>query len=258
MIAFWMLSYLYFFVWYCISLRKKDFSLFDLAWGGGVILPAIVAFPFRMSLIKSILIILISLWAIRLTVHLTDRYRRVGKDRRYQEMSQTWGKLWPIHGFVKVFLLQSTIACFVILPPLLLILSSADSIPMISYLGATIAGLGLVLESVADYQLKEFKLKKSQTPFMREGVWKYSRHPNYVGEVIFWWGIWIYCLPYIPYWSVLSPLMMHLLIRYVSGVPLLENHWKKNPEFPIYAKEVPIFWPFFSFIRYLTAPRHTH
>lgn len=249
MIAYWMITYLYFFVWYCISLRKKDFSFFDLAWGGGVILPTIVAFPTRISPIKSILITLTILWAIRLTVHLNERYRRVGKDRRYLDMSQTWGKFWPIHGFFKVFLLQSTIACFVILPVLLLILSPAYSIPMISYLGVLIAALGLVLESVADYQLKLFKLKKSQDPFMRDGVWKYSRHPNYVGEVVFWWGIWICCLPYIPYWTVLSPLMMYLLIRYISGVPLLENHWKKNPDFRSYEKEVPIFWPF-SLFRY--------
>ncbi len=247
MFVFLMLTYLYFLVWYGISIRKKDFSLFDLAWGGGVVLPAIIAFPFRMTPIKILLITLILLWAIRLTVHLTERYRRVGKDKRYQEMSQNWGKLWPIHGFFKVYLLQSTLACFVILPVLLLILSPADSIPMISYLGAFIAALGLLLESVADYQLKQFKLQKSQIPFMREGVWKYSRHPNYVGEVIFWWGIWICCLPYIPYWTVLSPIMMHLLIRYVSGVPLLENHWKKNPEFLSYEKQVPIFWPFKTF-----------
>lgn len=245
MLIFWMFTYLYFFIWYCFSLRKKDFSLFDLAWGSGVILPAIIAFPERASPIKSLLIFLLLLWAIRLTVHLTQRHRHVGKDKRYLEMSQTWGRLWPIHGFFKVFLLQSTIACFTILPALFLILSPAESIPTISYLGGIIAGLGFVLESAADYQLKQFKLKKTAVPFMREGVWRYSRHPNYVGEVMFWWGIWIFSLPYIPYWTFLSPLMMHLLIRYVSGVPLIEKHWKKNRAFPSYEKEVPIFWPFY-------------
>jgi steroid 5-alpha reductase family enzyme len=243
MCSFFVFTYLYFFIWYLLSLQKKDFSIFDLAWGGGVILPAFIAFFSRVTPVKSLLIVLIFLWAARLTLHLTRRYQQMGEDRRYKAWMQIWGNSWRLQGFFKVFFVQATIAVIVIIPALSFILSDTESIATVSYLGSIISGFGLSLETIADYQLEQFKLKKSPQPFLREGVWRYSRHPNYVGEVLFWWGIWVFCIPSISYWTVICPLILYLVIRYVSGVPLVEQAWKAKPSFATYEKEIPIFWP---------------
>lgn len=241
--------YLYFFICYLISIKKKDFSLFDLAWATGLLLPLALAAFFTppLSTGKIILVTLVLVWAVRLTSHLSMRYRTHGKDRRYQKMESSWGNRWQLHGFFKVFLIQATLAWIIILPEILyLLLDHKVSIGPLSLVGIVVALIGFRIEAIADSQLADFKNDPSHPPFLQEGLWKYSRHPNYVGEVLFWWGVWIFCSAHVPIWTVISPLTLHLLIRYVSGVPLVEEQWKKNPAFAAYAASVPVFWPFFK------------
>lgn len=241
-----LIIYLYFLIWYFVGIRRRDFSVFDVAWGSGLLLPIAIAAATHPPLSngKILLLFLVIIWAVRLTFHLSSRYMSQGKDQRYKELESPWGNRWRLHGFFKVFLLQATFASIIILPELsYMLLPHATAIGPLSLLGVVVALVGFRVESIADSQLKDFKSQNERPPFFREGLWKYSRHPNYVGEVMFWWGLWLFCAPHVPLWTIVGPLTIHLLIRYVSGVPLIEKRWKEKSGFEEYANAVPIFWP---------------
>jgi steroid 5-alpha reductase family enzyme len=105
--------------------------------------------------------------------------------------------------------------------------------------------IGFLLESVSDYQLKVFKSKPEHAGrIMTIGLWKYSRHPNYFGEVVQWWGIFLLALPLSGGWmTIISPLTITYLIRYVSGVPMLERKYAGNEEFEDYKRRTSVFFP---------------
>lgn len=241
---FFIIVFTYFFIWFAVAVWKRDFSLFDIAWGGGLFLPIAYGYLNRISPSTTLLVLLMFLWALRLTLHIAKRHGIAGKDRRYLEMVKNWGRFWIYHGFFKVYILQATLACLIIVPEIYFVISPPGKLSIFSWIGFLLSLSGLLAEMVADYQLNAFKSKRSNGYFLQEGLWKYSRHPNYVGEVIFWWGLWIFCLPVVSIWTFVGPLTIYILLRYVSGVPPLENHWMKNPEFKEYAEKVPIFWPF--------------
>ena len=105
---------------------------------------------------------------------------------------------------------------------------------------------GFALEATADFQLKEFIKTKKKGQVLTSGAWAYTRHPNYFGEAMLWWGIWFICLGSVidlPLWTIIGPITINFLVRYVSGVPFLEKRYADNPEFQEYKKKVPIFIP---------------
>jgi steroid 5-alpha reductase family enzyme len=114
------------------------------------------------------------------------------------------------------------------------------------YIGLIVWIFGFIFESVADYQLKKFleKRKKSDKKIMDEGLWKYSRHPNYFGEVTMWWGLFFISI-ITEMWllTIISPITITYLILKVSGIPLLEKKYKNDTEFKKYAKKTSIFFP---------------
>ena len=111
-------------------------------------------------------------------------------------------------------------------------------------MGIALFAVGFLLETVADSQLQAFRNKrdKPKGSILKTGVWRYSRHPNYFGEALLWWGLYLFAVPK-GYWTFFSPLTITLLLRFVSGVPLLEKHFKSNSEFQQYMKETNIFFP---------------
>ena len=116
---------------------------------------------------------------------------------------------------------------------------------LVKLAGFAIWAFGLAFETVADQQLSEFVRKnKNKAKVMDTGVWKYSRHPNYFGEVTLWWGIWLASMSINPvWWSVIGPLTISFLILFVSGIPMLEKKYKNNPAFQEYAKRTSVFIP---------------
>ena len=110
--------------------------------------------------------------------------------------------------------------------------------------GFVIWAIGFCIEVLSDWQLDEFIKHKKKGEVMDKGLWKYSRHPNYFGEVTLWWGIWVISLSINPvWWSVIGPLTITFLILFVSGVPMLEKSMKKNKNFREYSKRTSIFIP---------------
>lgn len=199
------------------------------------------------SLAHTIVLLAVLLWAVRLGGFLLIRINKMGKDSRFDDMRDNF---W---SFSKFWLLQG-VSVFVVLLAGLLLWDTADpSITVLSWFGLGIFVVGLLLEAVADLQKFRFKFsgKKKQHEWIDEGVWRMSRHPNYLGEMMVWTGLYIFVLPALSgvmlYIGLISPLFIISLLLFVSGIPLLEKSAKKNwgdqEAFSRYQAEVPLLIP---------------
>lgn len=234
--------------WYILSLIKKRNDIADIAWGLGFILIAWSSFYYNeFNLISLFVNILITIWGLRLSIHIYLRNKNKEEDYRYKKWREEW-KFFYIRSFLQVFLLQG-ILMFIISIPVILINNEAIRISSNFYLiGILIWCFGFIFESISDWQLKTFiSNKENQGKIMKTGLWKYSRHPNYFGEITMWWGVFIISFFVTKnIYAILSPLTITYLIIYVSGIPLLENKYKDNVEYINYKNKTNKLIPWFS------------
>lgn len=229
-----LLIWFYMTSWYLLSLVKKRNDIADIAWGLGFILVALLNFIFNPISKLLISLILISIWGIRLASHIYQRNKNKKEDYRYQQFKSS--------PYFKVYLTQGFFMWLISLP----VINSVGNLKLFNYLGILIWLIGFYFESTADKQLKNFiNNPKNKGRIMQSGLWNYSRHPNYFGEVTMWWGIWLLNLNQ-NWWTIIGPLTITFLILKVSGVPLLEAKYKDNQEFQDYQKRVSVFIPWFS------------
>lgn len=234
-----------------ISLILKDASIADIFWGLGFVLIAWVTFYLAEGYVfrKILLTTLVSAWGLRLAVYIGLRKRGEGEDRRYQNWRAKYGKnFWWVSLFT-VFATQGV---------LLLVISLAIQAGQIALkpaglgwldaIGALVWFVGFAFETVADYQLYRFKADPgNRGKVMDRGLWAYSRHPNYFGESLIWWGIFLVTLSTpSSLWTVISPVTITFLLLKVSGVTLLEkNIVEKRPAYRAYKESTSAFFPWF-------------
>lgn len=237
-------------VW-CFSIVKRDASLVDRFWGIGFIL---VAWSTYLQLAEHtvralVLVSITTLWGLRLSLHITVRNWRHGEDARYVAMRQEHPKHFALWSFFAVFMLQG-ILVVVIGSPLQLGqgfrgVASWDAWVVI---GSVIAVAGLLCEAVADWQLVVFRNNpKNSGGVLNSGLWRYSRHPNYFGDALMWWGL--YCIavggPW-AVWSFYAPLLMTFFLLKVSGVALLEKTIvERRGAYAEYVRKTSAFVPWF-------------
>jgi len=240
-----LVSYMHF--WFLVSILKKRNDVADIAWGLGFVFLAWSAlFIFGEYTVRSIMVtFLVSVWGFRLATHIYQRNKHKAEDSRYLEWRNQWGKWFLLRSYAQVFLLQ-VFFLFLISLPILVIASSSDkSLTMLDGLGLFIWSAGFFFEVMGDWQLKQFiSDKRHKGQVMQSGLWRYTRHPNYFGEVTLWWGIFILALS-VPNGlvTVIGPITITLLILFVSGVPLLEKKYAGRPDFEEYKKRTSIFLP---------------
>jgi steroid 5-alpha reductase family enzyme len=198
--------------------------------------------------LRIIPIILVLVWGIRLSSHILARHVRTTEDARYVAWRNAWGNGWYFYArsFVQVFLLQGILA-MIIATPVILITAQVIPLNLVWVIIGTIVWIGgFVCESVADAQLKTFLANsENRGHTMQSGLWKYSRHPNYFGEVTQWWGIFIIGLgTTLGILGIIGPLVITFLIVFVSGIPLAEASLKSTPGFAEYAQRTSVFIPF--------------
>jgi steroid 5-alpha reductase family enzyme len=179
------------------------------------------------QLIQTIAALLIIIWGLRLTSYLFIRILIIKKDHRFDTIRTN-----PLK-FIQFWLLQG-LSVWIIMLPSIIILSSTSpfSLHPVTLMGFTLWFLGFTLETVADLQKFFFKLKpQNKDQFISHGLWKYSRHPNYFGEILCWWGIFTFALPYLSSWSwatIISPLYITILLLFVTGIPPLEKRYSQK------------------------------
>lgn len=234
-------------IMFLIAQRIKDNSIVDIGWGLGFVLIAISCFlQSEQTLPQTIALALIAVWGIRLATYIYSRNIGNGEDYRYAQWRKDWGKYVVVRAFFQVFMLQGFIM-LIVSSPLYVIFSEPISLTWNVYLGILIWMVGFYFEAVGDYQMKKFKANPdNKGKVMRQGVWKFTRHPNYFGDATQWWGVFVLALAS-PYWYVaaIGPAVMHFFLVKVSGVALLEKKYEGNPKYADYIQSTNAFIPWF-------------
>ncbi len=230
---------------FVFALIKKDNSIADIGWGFGFVLVALYTFLKSPTFFTTdiLVTVLVLIWGIRLSGSIFQRNWGKGEDFRYKKWREEWGKFFLIRSYLQVFILQGFFM-FVIVSPVIYINSGMEQNLLLSFLGLGLWVFGFLFEGLGDRQLRYFlKTRKNKDDVMDKGLWKYTRHPNYFGEATMWWGIWLVSFNY---YLLISPLLITILLRFVSGVPLLEKKMMQNPKFVEYSKKTNVFFPWFS------------
>jgi len=240
-----LLLFAYFMTFFLICIVKKDNSLVDIAWGFGFVL-AVLFTLIRTSTqtIDLIVAILVAIWGTRLGLHILAR--KIGKpeDFRYQKWRREW-KYFYLRSFFQIFLFQGFLLYIIVYPSVKIISSDTPDFGFLTLIGLTIWLIGFGFEVISDWQLRKFlEQRESREEVMTEGLWKYSRHPNYFGEALLWWGIFVVALDTVGgLLIILSPILITILVRFVSGVPLLEKRYQDHENYQKYAEKTSIFIP---------------
>ncbi|BBA70765.1 DUF1295 domain-containing protein [Geobacter sulfurreducens] len=233
--------------WFVASLLKGRNDIADVAWGLGFILAAAVSLVAGgqyapRGLLVSLLVLA---WGVRLTLHIHARNRGKGEDPRYRQWRKEWGRWFVLRSFLQVFMLQGVLLVLVAVPVIFVNAAPPTPLGWLDGLGFFIWLTGFLFEAVGDRQLLHFiRNPENKGQLMTGGLWRYTRHPNYFGEVTLWWGIWLMALA-VPggWWTVIGPLTITVLILKVSGIPMLEKHYEGRPDFEEYKRRTSAFFP---------------
>ncbi|MGB0645565.1 MAG: DUF1295 domain-containing protein [Bradymonadia bacterium] len=236
-------------VW-VVATVKKRLHLIDVLWGPsyGITLLVCLTHANQLTLPQVILAVGVLTWSIRLGFHLLPRIAHKIEDRRYTAMREGRSPLFFIWwSLVAIFALQLCLSITFSLPFIYGLLSPNPPTQIFVFaVGMTLAFAGLGYESIADWQLSEFKAsKENQHDVLNTGLWRFSRHPNYFGESVFWWGIWLstYTLG-APSWTLCCPVGLTFLLLRVSGVTLMESTiTDRRPAYESYRRTTNAFLP---------------
>ena len=235
---------------FVLALALADNSIVDVAYGLAFVLVTWSAFWLYGDgdLRQWLVVALVSLWGVRLAGHILLRKRgEEGEDSRYRKWREEWGESFVWRSFLQVFMLQGGVVFVVALPVLLVIRESGGPLGWLDLFGATVWMVGFLFEAVGDWQLLRFKQNPAnQGRIMQDGLWRYTRHPNYFGEATLWWGVWLIALQ-VPYGvlAIASPVLIDFLLLKVSGIPMLEEKYRGNPEFEAYRAKTNALFPWF-------------
>jgi len=245
--------FVFFVIFFVIAQIKKNNGLADMAWGLGFVVVAITSIIYSGSytLAAIVVTILVMIWGFRLFFFIGLRNWNKPEDFRYVDMRNKWKTNIPLKAFFKVFVLQGMLLYIISLPIQLVNLNPTSFTNNQNYLvlilGIILWLVGFYFEAVGDAQMKKFKKNpENKGLIMQSGLWKYTRHPNYFGEALMWWAVWIVSLSgfaLINVIGIIGPILITYLLLYVSGVPLLEKKYKDNPLFQEYAKKTSVFIP---------------
>lgn len=239
----------YFSAVFLLALVLRNASILDIFWGAGFVLVAWVSHPGLADAgwPQNLSLVFVTLWGIRLTAHILRRNWRKPEDFRYQEFRRQWGRLYPLRAYVQLFLGQGLFLYLISLGFLWIHTHGSLRSAFLVGAGALVWGIGFGFEAIGDAQLRAFlRRPENRGRILQEGLWRYTRHPNYFGEATLWWGIFLMAWGMgAPLYTLLSPLTITILVRLVSGVPMLEKSFASVPGYAAYQARTPIFFPWF-------------
>lgn len=234
-----------------VSLAKRDAGIIDAFWGTGFVA---LAWLYHLAssgsgLRRPLVVGLVTLWGLRLSLHIIRRNRGHGEDYRYREMRERRPTTFPLWSLVFVFWLQGLLL-WLIAMPLHQAQRTAEPLALtpLDWLATVLFAVGFGFEAIGDLQLQRFKHDpRNAGRVMDRGLWRYTRHPNYFGDAVVWWSFFCFAAA-TPggAWTVVSPLLMTVLLMRVSGVTLLEQRLAQTkPAYRDYAARTSAFFPWF-------------
>ncbi len=231
---------------FALSLPLCDVSIVDVAWGLAFVIAGWVSWAVGGgdAARSTLATVLVSVWGLRLAGYIAHRKRaHPGEDPRYGEMRKRHGDRFALVSLFTVFGLQALVAWVVSLPVQGAGAATGDLGPL-AYAGVAVWLAGMVFEAGGDLQMQRFKADPANHgTVMDRGLWRYTRHPNYFGDFMVWWGLFLIALDGGAWWSIVSPLVMTLLLTRVSGKDLLEKSLSKRPGYEEYVERTSGFIP---------------
>jgi steroid 5-alpha reductase family enzyme len=232
-----------------LSLRLRDASIVDIVWGFGFVVVAWVArlAAHGSTVRQNVLVVLTTVWGLRLASYLLRRNHGKGEDRRYRSMRKHYGRRWSIVSLYLVFGMQGALMFIVSLPVQLgqMAVRPATLGPA-AWIGVAFWLVGFAFESIGDLQLARFKADPGHKGLvMDRGLWRYTRHPNYFGDFCVWWGLFLVAAETrIGLLAVVGPIAMTALLLRVSGVAMLERTiGRRRPGYAEYTTRTSAFFP---------------
>jgi len=237
MVALWLVS-----VW------LRDASIIDIFWGPTALLIACVAWGLmdERTLRAGLVVGLTALWGGRLGLYLLWRNAGREEDFRYQAMRRKRGRRFVWQSLFTVYLVQAVLMWVVSLPVQAAIAAPGPAeLGWLDALGVLVFAAGFAFESLGDWQLARFRADpRNGGRVMNRGLWAWTRHPNYFGDFLVWWGLFLFAAAVGAWWSAVGPALMSILLIRVSGVALLERHLSHSKAgWDDYVARTPGFFP---------------
>lgn len=238
-------------LFFLVGVLTRNHTFVDTAWGLSFIIVAHVTFWMQKehTLLHWLVLVMVTLWGVRLFTHIITRTVGKAEDLRYQAMRKNMEKQKSalLASYLRVYVLQGFLALFIATPVIMINTLTPNALSPWYPLGIVVWLVGFLFEVVSDRQLKTFLSKKqNEGHLMMSGLWKYSRHPNYFGESLLWWGIFLIALTFEGGWtSFFGPLLLTFLLLKISGVPPAERLMKNLPCFDAYKSSTNVFIPGF-------------
>lgn len=232
------------------SLRLRDVSIVDRFWGIGFLLVAVTGLVLngQYTARAALLLAMVALWGTRLSLYIAWRNWGAGEDYRYQAMRRRFGSRFAWSSLFVVFGLQGALTWFISLPLQVVMARNGAPLNALDAAGLLLWSAGMAFETVGDWQLARFKSDpRNAGRALNTGLWRYTRHPNYFGDALVWWGHFVVSLsaPGAVY-AVAGPIVMTYLLLRVSGVTLLEPHLRKTKKgYEEYVQNTSAFVPWF-------------
>jgi steroid 5-alpha reductase family enzyme len=232
-----------------VSLAARNSGIVDIFWGTGFVVTTWTAFaltPAGFPTRKLLISVLVTVWGSRLSLHIFTRNRGKPEDFRYQAWRGVAGKAWWWRSFFKVFLLQGVLMWMIGAPLLAAQISATpNQLTLIDFVAIPVWLVGFFFEALGDWQLAQFKANPANKgKLMNQGVWQYTRHPNYFGDATQWWGFYLVALAAGGWWTIFAPIIMTGLLMRVSGATLLEKTLKvTKPGYKEYVETTSEFIP---------------
>lgn len=230
-----------------VSVWKRDASIVDAWWAPGFVaqVMTVILMTGEADGRTVLMIGLISIWALRLTWVLVRRRVREGhEDPRYQSIREAWGESFWWKSLFIVFVLQAVIQWLIVIGPIRGLLAEPSPLGFLAALGAIIAVAGILIETKADAELDTFKRQSPDGGLCQSGLRARVRHPNYVGEIIFWIGIGLVVSEVSLLGGLLAPALITLFLTKVSGAPMIDERLSETRAgYQDYRARVPGFIP---------------
>ena len=231
-----------------LSLRLRNAAIVDIFWGSGFGLLSWLYFALSAGFLPRKLLVatLVTVWGVRLSVHIWRRNHGRAEDFRYRAWRVQWAGNFAWRSLLQVFMLQGALMWLISAPLLLAQTATAPAaLGLLDGLGTLLWLAGFIFEAGGDWQLERFKANPDNAGrIMDSGLWRYTRHPNYFGDALLWWGLYLLAAASpAGIWAIGSPLLMMVLLMRVSGVTLLEKSLGQRPEYREYIARTPAFFP---------------
>ncbi len=231
-------------VGWLLSLLKQDVSVVDSFWSLFFLLGAILYIDIdKAGWREGFLLALVQIWALRLSFYITWRHMGKDEDPRYQDIRANNQPHFALKSLYLIFGFQALLA-WIISMPLFAAMQNVSSFGWLDLLGVCLWLTGMFFEVIGDQQMYDFKQNPdNRGKVMSRGLWGYTRHPNYFGEFLIWWGFFAFALSSGAWWTLFSPLIMSVLLLKFSGVALTEKNLSERPGYREYIARTNAFFP---------------